>query len=211
MFARISFESRYGYSEDMPNVLNLETLKELERDFGETIKTERLVEYLEGNKKGETAEYSSYSHKLADEEDSDNDIDKELVMYLDKYKLQDDKEYLVRLDTFLEKYPYLKVTIKGVPKIAEECSPAVAIGKLIKKIEDFENRFDEKVEFNDKCEVHVPNLGLLNVNEVTYIEDCCTNVLQGYLEKGWRIIAACPQPAQRRPDYILGISVEKNL
>lgn len=31
-----------------------------------------------------------------------------------------------------------------------------------------------------------------------------TDVLQEQIAKGWRIIAACPQPDQRRPDYILG-------
>lgn len=208
MFARITFESSYGYSDDMPNVVNLETLKELENDFGETISTERLVEYLEGSNKGEVTEYASYRHKF--EGDKSEDGDKELVMYLDKYKLQSSKEYLVRLDTFLERYPSLKVTVKGVPKIAGDRSPAVAVDKLIKKIEGLENRFNEKIEFNDKCEVHVPNLGLLNINEVTYVEDCCTDELQGLIRKGWRIIAACPQPDQRRPDYVLGITVDKN-
>lgn len=36
------------------------------------------------------------------------------------------------------------------------------------------------------------------------LEDACTDQLQGALNSGWRIISACPQPDQRRPDYILG-------
>lgn len=61
--------------------------------------------------------------------------------------------------------------------------------------------------YNKKVEVHVPGLGLLNINEVRVEEDCCTDNLQGLLEGGWRIIAACPQPDQRRPDYVLGRTV----
>ena len=60
--------------------------------------------------------------------------------------------------------------------------------------------------FNAKCEVHVPGLGLLAMTEVTWKEDCCTEELQEMIDAGWRIIAACPQPDQRRPDYVLGRS-----
>jgi len=52
--------------------------------------------------------------------------------------------------------------------------------------------------------VHIPDLGLLCMTEVTHLDDCCTDELQGYLDQGWRILAVCPPNAQRRPDYILG-------
>lgn len=52
--------------------------------------------------------------------------------------------------------------------------------------------------------IHVPNVGLFSINEVTYIEDACTDDLQGYLDKGWKILCVCPPNNQRRPDYILG-------
>lgn len=52
--------------------------------------------------------------------------------------------------------------------------------------------------------VHIPNVGLLSVTEVTWLEDCCTEKLQEHLDKGWRILAVCPPNCQRRPDYILG-------
>jgi len=35
-------------------------------------------------------------------------------------------------------------------------------------------------------------------------ENCCTDALQTELNNGWRIIAVCVQPNQRRPDYVLG-------
>jgi hypothetical protein len=36
------------------------------------------------------------------------------------------------------------------------------------------------------------------------LSDACSDALQNELDNGWRIIAACPQPDQRRPDYSLG-------
>jgi hypothetical protein len=52
--------------------------------------------------------------------------------------------------------------------------------------------------------VQVPHIGLLMINEVQVEEDCCTDNLQRLLDKGWRILCVCPPNAQRRPDYILG-------
>lgn len=58
--------------------------------------------------------------------------------------------------------------------------------------------------FNEKIGVNQPGLGLNLYNRLMLAEDICTDSLQGYLDEGWRIIAACPQPDARRPDYILG-------
>lgn len=58
--------------------------------------------------------------------------------------------------------------------------------------------------FNKKVEVHVPGNALAVYNKTQLCEDCCTEYLQDQLDLGWRIIAVCPQPDQRRPDYILG-------
>lgn len=52
--------------------------------------------------------------------------------------------------------------------------------------------------------MHVPDLTLLTYDEVTYVDDACTDAVQQLLDKGWRILAVCPPNAQRRPDYILG-------
>lgn len=52
--------------------------------------------------------------------------------------------------------------------------------------------------------IHVPNIGLLSIDEVCLMEDCCTNELQKELDAGWRILAVCPPNCQRRPDYIMG-------
>lgn len=55
-------------------------------------------------------------------------------------------------------------------------------------------------------QVAIPAIGLLSMNEVTHLDDACTDELQRHLDDGWRIIAVCPPDAQRRPDYILGRS-----
>lgn len=58
--------------------------------------------------------------------------------------------------------------------------------------------------YNNKCEVHMPGMAMSMYNEMLLLEDCCTDELQSKLNSGWRIISACPQPDQRRPDYIMG-------
>lgn len=53
-------------------------------------------------------------------------------------------------------------------------------------------------------QITVPDLGLLQIDEVDWLDDACTQELQTRLDEGWRILAVCPPNAQRRPDYILG-------
>lgn len=58
--------------------------------------------------------------------------------------------------------------------------------------------------FNERVEVHMPGQALATYNETMLLQDSCTDALQNEIDSGWRIIAVCPQPDQRRPDYILG-------
>lgn len=58
--------------------------------------------------------------------------------------------------------------------------------------------------YNSKCEVHMPGNMMAMYNQVLLLENSCTDSLQCALNAGWRLIAACPQPDQRRPDYVLG-------
>lgn len=57
---------------------------------------------------------------------------------------------------------------------------------------------------NNRVNVAVPGLGLLAIAEAHVEYDLCTDRLNVLLQEGWRILAICPQPDQRRPDYILG-------
>lgn len=58
--------------------------------------------------------------------------------------------------------------------------------------------------YNNKCEVHMPGNLMATYNEMLLMSDSCTDELQTQLNAGWRLVAVCPQPDQRRPDYILG-------
>ena len=57
---------------------------------------------------------------------------------------------------------------------------------------------------NQKVNVAVPGLGLLAIREAMVRTDLCTDELNEWLKEGWLILAICPQPDQRRPDYVLG-------
>lgn len=61
-----------------------------------------------------------------------------------------------------------------------------------------------EISWNEKCQAPVPGSSLVHIDRLMLCESPCTDALQGYLDAGWRIIAACPQPDSRRPDYILG-------
>lgn len=63
---------------------------------------------------------------------------------------------------------------------------------------------EHKDLFNERCNVHISGQALSAYNEVLLLEDACSDHLQDSLDKGWRIITACPTTDSRRPDYILG-------
>ena len=77
----------------------------------------------------------------------------------------------------------------------------------VSSIADFEQR--NTTVINERCNVSVGGLGLLLIDEVKVALDLCTEALQNELSSGWRILAICVQPDQRRPDYILGKSSNK--
>lgn len=82
---------------------------------------------------------------------------------------------------------------------------AEVIEAAAKKLEAFSNSVpDVNCQYNEKVEVYTPGMGLMLFNRVMLLQDMCSDALQTELDNGWRIIAACPQPDQRRPDYIMG-------
>lgn len=82
--------------------------------------------------------------------------------------------------------PVLK-RVKGVayPTVADSLPPPSQAGTVV---------------YN----VSVPNVGLLDVKRVSWLEDACTEDLQKHLDDGWRILAVCPPNDSRRPTYIIG-------
>ena len=94
-----------------------------------------------------------------------------------------------------------------VKKVIGQHSLAEDIRELTRRVETLKNV--EQV-YNKRCNVHVPGLGLLLIEE-TYVEtDACTELIDKKLEEGWRILAVCPQPDQRRPDYVMGRNKRQN-
>lgn len=80
------------------------------------------------------------------------------------------------------------------------------IAQQLRDIEQKVARYSQGRQHNDVVNVHISDVGMMQVRYVEYLLDACTEDLQTYLDEGWRIIAVCPQPDQRRPDYILGNS-----
>lgn len=87
--------------------------------------------------------------------------------------------------------------------VTKELDVSAGLARMAEKPELLASQ-PSSVNYNNKCEVHMPGQALSVYNELMLMEDICTDALQGSLDDGWRIIAACPQPDQRRPDYILG-------
>lgn len=199
MFARISFDS----SQKITN----EELENLRIFLSDEIEHEQLYVKL-NDSDNSTTKFYSWSHTLDPLDLEKEGNEKVLVKELNLVELDYHKEYLTNLDSFFTKFPTLKVKVRGIPQGSSEIN---IFSGIISQMNDIQNKletalksFDKSLEFNQKCDVHVSNLGLLHINQLGYALDKCTQELQDILNQGWRIIAACVQPDQRRPDYILG-------
>lgn len=119
-----------------------------------------------------------------------------------------DMPVLVDSELVLDRAQMAELTIRNLP---------ITVGQVINTNIDITRQLMEWAEkpvklsaqsagdtYNNTCEVHMPGHSLSLYNEMLLLEDACTDVLQGSLNSGWRIVAACHQPDQRRPDYIMG-------
>ncbi len=124
----------------------------------------------------------------------------------------------------LEDYQELKSLVLGLPDTNEDFYPHNSLvvddeglQALLKisplELKKFKNTYvpnekkgwiEDISEVSNITHVHIPNIGLLTINEVCVLENECTNQLQQMLEIGWRIIAVCPPNGTKRPDYIMG-------
>ena len=89
-----------------------------------------------------------------------------------------------------------------LPVMSAKRIPGAEAG--LRDVANYQGQRQTGPEFNTKVQVAVAGLGLLQIDEVQLETDCCTDTLNNLLADGWRILAVCVQPDQRRPDYILG-------
>jgi len=131
---------------------------------------------------------------------------KELVYPTDIVQISGNKEYICDMDLFLTTHPDIKIKVRGMPKTVEQNYTHVIqeIVAVQQKLEDALQKFDKQISFNEKVDVHVSGFALMSINQIGLANDCCTEYLQEILNKGWRILAICVQPDQRRPDYVFG-------
>ena len=103
------------------------------------------------------------------------------------------------ISALLRVLPGVEITIAG------EELPATTWEAITNRLERIEAKIAAApTVVNERCNVTVPGIGLMAIREVCVELDLCTDRLQSLLDEGWRILAICPQPDQRRPDYVLG-------
>jgi hypothetical protein len=120
----------------------------------------------------------------------------------DRVRLDDDgtlnwasKDFEITLDEAFSVSDKFRVT--GRTKMAR-------LVDIEDEIDHISNTKGRVAPVNQKCNVVVAGTSVLEITEVQLASDCCTDSLQRQLENGWRILAICVQPDQRRPDYIMG-------
>ena len=120
----------------------------------------------------------------------------------DDGKLPSWHQYAGNVFAIMEECPGLELTVEtgelGVSAIESIHDRLTAIEKNLTAPRQPSSTFNERIA------VHVAGLGTLLIDEVVVHVDLCTESLQEELDKGWRILAVCVQPDQRRPDYVLG-------
>ena len=198
MFARMTFNEY----QKVP----FEIIDKMSECLGDEIKYDQIVGYTSKDGEQKTQKYSDWQHSYNPEDPKVISGDKYLVRNVNVVELDPYKEYLIEMEGFMTLFPSIKVSVRGVVQTSTNKHMGL-INDLITiqdKLQTALASFNEKIEFNSKCDVHVANLGLLHVNQLAYTKDTCTEDLQLKLNCGWRILAVCVQPDQRRPDYILG-------
>jgi hypothetical protein len=100
-------------------------------------------------------------------------------------------------------YPSSWYDKKIVP--AKDCKALLVRGKLeVHDVHDTDILQLAQPPVAQHLNIAISGTPLHTINTVKVLTDCCTNTLDDMLRGGWRILAVCPQPEQRRPDYVLG-------
>jgi hypothetical protein len=170
--------------------------------------SEESVEMLLSKGAKKTTGYGSKPDrcKLTDEEWKALDGQARLDAY---YYLSFDRGILLKESEYVKVFKHVEVLsileqdlVEHTVKIDLELLSDKIMNKVIANAQHL---------FNSKLEVHQPNMPLFQYNDYMVLTDHCTISLQEeYIDKGWRVVCICPQPDQRRPDYILGRYTEAN-
>lgn len=205
MLVRIKFSDTHK--------VDSKVIQDLQDFMLEEVASIQLVEFRTEDDGPTQMEFMGWRHTRDPQDPKIASGDKVFVRDTEIYRLSTEREYIVDLELFMARFPQLSVSIRGTCK-----SPTSTGSQIFEHILSVEQKlvealkaFDKKVEFNTKCNVHVPNLGMLSINQVGIAKDYCTEALQEKLNEGWRILTVCPQPDQRRPDYILGRYIDEKL
>lgn len=198
-------EITLGYSD--PGVMDQETLEKF-RKYSSEARFKNLLDFTGYGIKEGTPEYTAKLEKYNE------------YMKSDKRELyHSGRAFLVDLKLFMNDFPQLKFNVLGTREVEMETpSQEVfinsilednkrAIDTMVSTFEKMSRRIAEHHApdtFNQHCEVHMGGGLLMTVNEITLLEDSCSDVLQSSLDSGWRILSVCVQPDGRRPDYVLG-------
>lgn len=91
-------------------------------------------------------------------------------------------------------------------KLSLESVDGTMLTKMSHRADKYGSITPMEMRSGQVVQIAVPDIGIMAINEVDWLEDACTQDLQARLDEGWRILAVCPPNAQRRPDYILGRS-----
>ncbi len=115
-------------------------------------------------------------------------------------------DHLVDLLSFAEKCKHTYSIIRSVKDTTSTGSLTNLLEAIEDKTKEVKTLLDStsKIDFNSKCNVHIGGGLIVTFNDLCLKEDTCTDELMVELSNGWRIIAVCIQPDQRRPDYVLG-------
>jgi hypothetical protein len=202
-------------------LIDVKYLPRLEADNLGLLYKERPINSKIGynNYKVLTIVSESYYHYLSDLFEDEAGIyykDSEFIEKVEKYYIINPlseaelaKDYVNLQETHLVDLvkfaPKCKYPFKILQSVKE--NSANDMQNILGELDEKTNRLEKTIEgfsFNERCNVHIGGGLIVTFNDLKLCENICTDILQEELNNGWRIIACCVQPNQRRPDYILG-------
>lgn len=166
-----------------------------------------------------SSNYPEYKYSILEDEKEKHEeykkswelvtLEQAMINYPDKIELSYScRRYVITLQQYESCYKYCE--IKNIINVGTETQiQAIDLEQLANKISDRLGTNLTQLK-NQKLEIHQPNMPLFTYNNFRVIVDSCTEELQNeWISKGWRVVCICPQPDQRRPDYILGKYIEE--